>query len=435
LPYIPLLLCIFLLNMTQDSLPTDPPARRRTHATQAITDALKKLPQALKLSRNKAIEGRNTERAVRNTEHAHDPVAHPKAASDDESLLTISDVPIDALSPLGKVKRLTEKLSPSSARDLFLAFMTNNASTSKHAREDDEPKLATKKLREESAIPAGMNMPPRFSSYLTELYMNNLHLPLSLFTSNNLKIVNNSYESMATVKCNAPGAISSDKQIRVLDTASFERKFLAERNMDQGQWLEAVQNFVTFLEGYWSDCDHEQVKCWSHHFAFFVQDEKQETTFPAILTTDIKLRRAYNTHPFTYSFEYYSRQLTEEVFALRIVESIPRAPPSLGGPSGSGGGSSSGGGGNSVGRGGRVGHSSHGGGDSGNGGTGRGASPFQGGSGGDASNVVCLLCAGHGQFLSTCTHNTFEDGTPVYCRAEGTNNIRAIQSGTTLCRL
>jgi hypothetical protein len=110
--------------MTQDSLPTDPPARRRTHATQAITDALKKLPRALKLSRNKAIEGRNTERAVRNAEHAHDPVVHPEAASDDESLLTVSDHPIDALSPLGKVKRLVEKLSPSSARFYYFYLLT-----------------------------------------------------------------------------------------------------------------------------------------------------------------------------------------------------------------------------------------------------------------------------------------------------------------------
>ncbi|KAJ7696620.1 hypothetical protein B0H14DRAFT_3529727 [Mycena olivaceomarginata] len=251
--------------MTQDSLPTNPPS-------EAIINALKKLPQALKLSRNKAIEGRNAERAVRTAEHAHDPVAHPDAASDDESLITVSDIPMDALSPLSKVKKVAEKLSP-------------------------VPKPATKKLREESAIPAGMNMPPRFSSDITELYMN-LHLPLSLFTSNNLDLVNNSYESMATVKSNVPGAISSDKQIRVLDTASFERKFLAVKNMDRGQWLEAAQNFVTFLEGYWSDREHDRHQ----------------------------LRRAYKAHPFTYSFEYYSRQLMEEIFALRIAESIPRAP-------------------------------------------------------------------------------------------------------------
>jgi hypothetical protein len=204
------------------------------------------------------------------------------------------DLPIDTLSPLGKVKRLAEKLSPSSARDLFLAFMNNNALTSKRMRDDDEPKPATKKLREESTIPAGMSMPPRFSSYITEIYQNNLHLSLSLFTSNNLDLVNNSYESMATVKCNTPGAISSDKQIHVLDTVSFERKFLAERNMDRGQWLEGAQNFVTFLEGYWNSREQEQVKNWSHHFAFFTQVEKQETNFPAILATDIKLRRAYN---------------------------------------------------------------------------------------------------------------------------------------------
>ncbi|KAJ7314891.1 hypothetical protein DFH08DRAFT_820867 [Mycena albidolilacea] len=228
--------------MTQDSLPTNPPASRCTHTSEAIIKALKKLLPALKLARNKVIEGRNAKCAVRTTERAFDPAAHPDVASDDKSFITILDIPMDTLSPLSKVKKVAEKLSPSSARDLFLAFMSNNTSTSKHARNDDEPKPATKKLREESTIPAGMNVLPRFSSYITELYMKNLPLPLSLFTSNNLDLVNNLYKSMATIKRNAPGAISSDKQIHMLDTASFERKFLAEKNMYWGQWLEAAQN-------------------------------------------------------------------------------------------------------------------------------------------------------------------------------------------------
>ncbi|KAJ7794037.1 hypothetical protein B0H14DRAFT_3497429 [Mycena olivaceomarginata] len=191
--------------MTQDTLPSNPPVARRTDASE-----------------NKDIEIRNVDRALRNAQHTHNPTAHPDAVSDDESLITVSDVPINALSPLSKVKKLAQKLSPTSARDLYLAFMTTG--TSKHAHNDDEPKPATKKLKEEIAISAGMNMPLRFSPYLPELYLNNLHFPLSLFTSNNLDIVNNSYHSIATVKHNAPGSTSSDKQIHMLDTASFDRE-------------------------------------------------------------------------------------------------------------------------------------------------------------------------------------------------------------------
>jgi hypothetical protein len=191
---------------------------------------------------------------------------------------------------------------------------------------------------------------------------------------------------------------------------------------------------MVVTEGYWNDCEHEQVKHWSHHFAFFTQGEKQETNFPTILMTDIKLHRAYNVHSFTYSFWYYSQQLMAEIFDLRITESILCAPPSLSLSRG-GAGSGSGGSSNGVGHSGGVGCSSCGSGDSGNGGTGRGAGPFQGGSSGDASNIVCLLCARCGHFLSTCTHNTFDDGTPLYCRTEGTNNLRVIQSRATLCRL
>ncbi|KAJ7790509.1 hypothetical protein B0H14DRAFT_2625946 [Mycena olivaceomarginata] len=143
--------------MTQDTLPSNPPVARRTHASEAIISTLKKLLQVLKLCKNKDIEIRNADRALRNAQHAHNPTAHPNAVSDDESLITVSDVPINALSPLSKVKKLAQKLSPTSARDLYLAFMTTG--TSKHTHNDDEPKPATKKLKEEIAISAGMNMP------------------------------------------------------------------------------------------------------------------------------------------------------------------------------------------------------------------------------------------------------------------------------------
>ncbi|KAJ7326212.1 hypothetical protein DFH08DRAFT_816563 [Mycena albidolilacea] len=304
--------------MTQDTLPSNPLAARRTHASEAIISTLKKLPQVLKLSKNKDIESRKADRALCNAQHAHDPIAHPDAASDDELFITLSDAPIDALSPASRIKKITSKLSPTSARDLMFTFISS--STLKRARDDDELKPATKKLKEETSIPAGMNMLPRFSPYLTELYLNNMHLPLSLFMSNNLDLVNNTHKSITTVKHNAPGATSSDKQICVLDTAAFERKILAEKNMDHWQWLEGVQNFVTFLKGYWSNRDHKQVKHWSRHFAFFAQAEKQETNFLAILATNIKLCCAYNVHPVVFSFEYYSQQLMEEIFNLHIAE-------------------------------------------------------------------------------------------------------------------
>lgn len=101
--------------MTQDS--SNPPIRaRRTHASQALIDALKKLPWALKLSRNKDIEARNALRDVRNAEHAHDPVAHLDLALDNESFLTVSDVPMDMLTPVSRIKKLANKLSNLRAR-------------------------------------------------------------------------------------------------------------------------------------------------------------------------------------------------------------------------------------------------------------------------------------------------------------------------------
>ncbi|KAJ7848012.1 hypothetical protein B0H14DRAFT_2583235 [Mycena olivaceomarginata] len=79
--------------MTQDTLPFNPPVARRMHASEAIISADKKLPWVLKLAKNKDIEIRNTDCALRTVQHAHNPITHPNAASDNKLFITLSDAP------------------------------------------------------------------------------------------------------------------------------------------------------------------------------------------------------------------------------------------------------------------------------------------------------------------------------------------------------
>lgn len=153
IPLVFLLPCTYLvlsqlyhtLAMTEDS--TNPPTwARRIHASQTLIDVFKKLLWALKLPRNKDIEARNILCGVRNTEHAHNPVAHPDPVSDNESFLTVLDVPMDALTPVSRIKKLANKLFPTSACDLLMTFVSTGGT--KHVCDNVEPKPATKKLKE-----------------------------------------------------------------------------------------------------------------------------------------------------------------------------------------------------------------------------------------------------------------------------------------------
>ncbi|KAJ7121482.1 hypothetical protein C8R44DRAFT_622773, partial [Mycena epipterygia] len=221
---------------TTPAAPLPPPRSRKTHLSQAISDALKALPRHLKLKKNSDITDRNVLRKLKNAEHATDPAKYPDAASDEESFITMSDE--EQPSPATTITNILAKLTPTSGRALVktLPFFS-----SKRTREEDTgARLQAKKIRAEITLQPGMSLPVVFHSYLHDLATHNIYIPLSIFTSPNLEIVNAQAATLETIKLNA--ANPTEKQTRVLNTLAFEAKYLKEEEIDRGQWLEAARN-------------------------------------------------------------------------------------------------------------------------------------------------------------------------------------------------
>ena len=101
---------------TPGSHDNQPQRQRRTHRSAAISDALKTFPRHSKIEKNRAIGDRNGERKLQRALHAEDPEKEPDA-SDDESVITIDDLP-DVDSPSTAFVTVIQKLSPSSAASL-----------------------------------------------------------------------------------------------------------------------------------------------------------------------------------------------------------------------------------------------------------------------------------------------------------------------------
>ncbi|KAJ7090548.1 hypothetical protein C8R44DRAFT_564016, partial [Mycena epipterygia] len=208
------------------------PRTRRMHISQLVIDALKGLPRRMKINKNNDIADRNAARKLKNAEHATDPIKFPDAASDEESLITVSD---------------------------------------------------------EAA-----------------LFSLNIYIPLSIFTSPNLEILNATAATVDTKKLNA--ANPTEKQSRVLDTAAFEAKYLKEIDLDRAQWHEAARNYVAFVEEV-CGADSKEAARWNAHFGFFDHVDKAEAHYIAILATDIALRLKYSSLPFTFDRSFYTREL------------------------------------------------------------------------------------------------------------------------------
>ncbi|KAJ7340808.1 hypothetical protein DFH08DRAFT_1082302 [Mycena albidolilacea] len=317
-------------------------------------------------------------------------------------------------------------LSPASAINIMRGI-SSFGGDAKRPQEGDDPKPPPKHRREEIDLPIGSRPPISFNVLLKDLDVHGYYILLSLFTTESLDYINKNSSSIATTKLNMPG---SDKQICILDSAHSEANILAERDMDRAQWTEAAQNYVKFMGIVGTP---EDVARWTSHFGFLVTYEKAEKNFPALLRTDVMLRQAYNMQGFSFKRDFYQEQLNNELVLLRIdkklklcsaewkpaIETRPPATPlSLrrgsrgGGDRGGRGGGSARGGARLIGKGG----------------------PFQEGSGGDASSTVCLICTRRGHYYSACTQNSFEDGSPLFCRISG-NNISTIRSNETLCCL
>ncbi|KAJ7737124.1 hypothetical protein B0H16DRAFT_1762868 [Mycena metata] len=266
--------------------PRFPPRKRKTHRSDAVSKVLKDLPKSLKVKKNVEIAERNGERALKRVLHAEDAAANADDASDDESIITVSEDE-DTMSPASRVYTAVMASSPPSGKRLLRLMGAGGSKRSRDDEEKKESKPTSKKVWVEVVITPGMSLPTVFHAVLRELYNNDIYIPLSLFTSSNLSLINSTAATMEMIKLNPSGP--TEKQIRVLNTASFEASVLRECDMDRAQWNEAAINYVAFIESV-EGKDSTAVARWEAHYGFLTNVKNAEDIFPAIRATDIILQ-------------------------------------------------------------------------------------------------------------------------------------------------
>ncbi|KAF7330695.1 hypothetical protein MSAN_02447600 [Mycena sanguinolenta] len=274
---------------------------RKTHKTPEISDLLKSLSRGARMQRNESIQDRNKERAIDRLIHKDD---FEFRDSDDESIITISDIGEEPPSPTSALTSAMKAVSPRTAKVLVNNFVIG--SSSKRPREEDGETKPTKKPRKEITLREGMALPVAFHQHLRDLYTNGYYIPLSLFTNTNLRKLMSTAATVDMVKLNA--STSYTKGLRLLDTAAFEQKNLKESDMDRGQWLEGAKNYIGFigeLEGRWQ--------------RRAATTGKAEANFPAILKADIELRMQYNAQPFTFEESVYTNTLNGHIVDMKVV--------------------------------------------------------------------------------------------------------------------
>ncbi|KAJ7720777.1 hypothetical protein B0H16DRAFT_1474206 [Mycena metata] len=314
--------------------------RRITHFSASVIAALKKLPRATKLRKNKEIQEKNDENALARAQHESDPAAFPDEAPDDASLITVSEGE-EEMSPFSAMYDVAMKLTPDSSKKVLRAFA---ASGEKRTRDDgDEGKKSGKRpKRPEVVVKAGMAPPIVFHPLIHELYDRDIYAPLSLFTDKNLEYVNSNASTIAMRKLNP--AISSDKRVNVLDTAAFEAAVLREADLDRAQFGEAAENFATFILEKEEDGSPLAIR-WGQHFQYFAKVQGAEGVFPAILDTEIFLRKMYCTQPFSYDHSFYDREFTRREREIALLKLETKLTSQASGSGGGRGSSNAGGGG------------------------------------------------------------------------------------------
>ncbi|KAJ6530509.1 hypothetical protein DFH09DRAFT_822145, partial [Mycena vulgaris] len=112
----------------------------------------------------------------------------------------------------------------------------------------------------------GMSLPVVFHQLLFDLYSRDVYMPLSLFTSPNLEVINS---EAATLTMRRLNAAPSQKEPRILDPEVFERTYGSELLLDRGQWIEPSRNLVSFIEEASGDDRPAQSARWNAHYGFF----------------------------------------------------------------------------------------------------------------------------------------------------------------------
>jgi hypothetical protein len=223
--------------------------------------------------------------------------------SSDESLCSISDEEdITPTPPLGDLstnslltrRPLKRKKGEDESDDENIESIIQR--TEKH--------LANRKA--EIKIRPGDDFTPSFTELHYALCYNNAYMPLSIFTNDNLIVINREAPSLPQISINPHGL--KGKKVYLLDIEKFEAKYGAEATLAQNEWVEAAANFISFLETLGEPGQTLALR-WKNHFSFFESRRNASKIFPAIRALDIRFRKDYTTTPFMFDSALYDLEL------------------------------------------------------------------------------------------------------------------------------
>ncbi|KZT25374.1 hypothetical protein NEOLEDRAFT_1241828 [Neolentinus lepideus HHB14362 ss-1] len=301
----------------------------------------------------------------------------------------------------------------------------------KRAAEDEAANTrSTKRRRELRGTEDEIDIEPgssleldKFHEEIMILSWNDQYLPISLFTHDELARFMAEADRMARTKLESKGCW-------VVDIAGIKD----ERSLTSGQWMEAFDNYIRFC-GVIGDSSF--VERWKEHFRWLRQCSYFEEKFPAILETDIQLRKLYRHTPFKFCPTFYQMKyldISSQLSMARYAEvdalwAQTEAQSSRFSQSPSGnrlGGLHQGLPARGAAR-----------------GRGRGphalpqvdalGEPLQPCGGGVSSRSICLICSQRGHRMDECISTHFPDGGQVF--AEARNGMLYSRAGNqAICR-
>ncbi|KIL71852.1 hypothetical protein M378DRAFT_64604, partial [Amanita muscaria Koide BX008] len=118
-----------------------------------------------------------------------------------------------------------------------------------------------------------------------------VYMPLTLFTNENLRVLNREGPTLPTTKISISGTRGKENTAKILDLAKFEAQYGREEDLSRSDWTEAARNFIRFLDLIVPDGTYRPSARWDSHFGYFDSREDLATNFKAILLLDIPLVR------------------------------------------------------------------------------------------------------------------------------------------------
>ncbi|KAF8974295.1 hypothetical protein BDZ97DRAFT_1772843 [Flammula alnicola] len=278
---------------------TQPPPRLpRTHTNPTIIQLLKSLPLISKLQKNKEIEDKNAERALKTLNHTQDMTAFPDAGSEAASLVTLDPEDLDRFRVPSFALSFRDYIYSSLAKWIADEEIKDPKNKRK-ALDDpkitsDEARIAKRHCMNGRKLTPWIVGAPWHASFPQSLFDTEgcIMVPLSFFLNENLQILNVEASTLPTVKTNPnPG---ETKGISILDVEKLSVRFGRELSLDFSQWTEAAGNVYLFQkERDEPNTGDAHSEWYDQHFGFYIAQKDKVRLYDTWKADELKFRQEH----------------------------------------------------------------------------------------------------------------------------------------------